>query len=435
MPEVGTIAIAGARWFESGVGGMRTTIVVQEGVVAAIGPDVAVPAGAEVIDGHDAVVCPGFLDLHCHLRVPGQPEKETMATATRAAAAGGFTRLVAMPNTAPPVDRVEVLAEVQRQAAMATVRVLPTAAVTLNLEGEALTDMVLLEQFGAVAFTDDGRNLYGADLAGRAVALAARLGTLVMVHAQDPRWQDGEVHGGLAAQFGLRDWPAEAETAVVQALIEASRRSGGRVHVQHVSCAETIPVLRAARAEGLPVTSEVTPHHLALTSDAVVRDGRPDPLAKVNPPLRTEADRAALVAAFMDGTIDAIATDHAPHEAASKAVPFADASFGISGLETALGLCLRLVARGELTLERLVDGLTVAPQRVLRPGAARPAIRAGKPADLTVFAPDETWTVDPVRFHSLGHNTPLGGETLPGCVRLTIAAGRVAHQAEAVEVA
>jgi dihydroorotase len=219
-------------------------------------------------------------------------------------------------------------------------------------------------------------------------------------------------------------------------MIDAARQSGARLHIQHVSCAETIALLRSARGEGLPVTAEATPHHLALTSDLVLRGSAPDPLAKVNPPLRGEADRRALVAAVMDGTIDAIATDHAPHEMESKRVPFADASFGFSGLETALGLCLRLVAAGELTLERVLECLTSGARKCMLPvlEGFRPGLRPGEPADLVLFDPNAEWTVEPERFRSRGRNTPLAGERLPGRVLLTIAGGCIAHAAEEVPV-
>ena len=407
--------------------------MVRDGLLTAIGPGAARDLRGDIIEARGAVLCPGFLDLHCHLRT-GQPEKETVLSASAAAAAGGFTRLCAMANTSPPIDDANALYSAQQEAVAAPVRVMQVAAVTRDLAGRELTNLDILAQLGAVAFSDDGHHRYGQDLAAAALQEAARAGRVLLVHAQDEEaCPDGQVDEPLAATTGLAPWPCAAETGVIEAMLQASRKTGAPVHIQHVSCAESVALLRRAKAEGLPVTAEVTPHHLALTSVRVLRGGAPDPMAKVNPPLRAEEDRLALISGLEEGVIDAVATDHAPHQAAAKELPFAAASFGFSGLETALGLCLTLVESGQLTLPRLIDALTEAPRRCLRVKLPPALLRPGQVADLTLFDPEAKWVVDASRFRSRGHNTPLQGETLCGRVLLTIAQGRIVHRAQKTE--
>ncbi|MHB8507208.1 MAG: dihydroorotase [Candidatus Dormibacteria bacterium] len=434
-----SFVIRGARWVESGMAGIAADVVVRSGMITAVGPNTGAAQPGRVIDGSGCILAPGFLDLHCHLRVPGQEDKETVQSGTRAAAAGGFTRIVAMANTDPPVDNIGTLGELTRQTAAAPVRVLPAAAVTVGLAGKELTDMGLLASFGAVAFTDDGRHAYGGDLATAAMRRAAAAGRVLMIHAQDEAsCRHGQVSPTVAARAGLVPWPCSAEADAVEDMLRALRKGGGRLHVQHVSCAATLDHLRAARAEGLAVTAEATPHHLVLTEARVMANGSDaDPEAKVNPPLRSEADRSALVHALAEGLIDAIATDHAPHQAETKAVSFAEASFGFSGLETALPLCLSLVEMGGLSMERLVHLLTAGPRRCLGgPVATMPArLRVGDPADLVLFDPADSWVVDSAAFASRGHNTPLQGRTLKGRVRLTVAGGRVVHDLEGAPIA
>ncbi|HEV3230799.1 MAG TPA: amidohydrolase family protein, partial [Candidatus Dormibacteraeota bacterium] len=310
------LVIRGAKWVESGASGITADAVIQAGRLLAVGLGVAdgivgqrvLAAGAREIDAQGLVLTPGFIDLHAHLREPGQEHKETIASGARAAAAGGFTHVVSMANTSPAVDDLETLQAVLRAAGAASVRVHPAAAVTVDLTGRELTDIGLLASFGAVAFTDDGRNAYGLKIARAAVAAATKAGRVVCMHAQDEGCcGDGQASPPVARRFGLAPWPASAETDAVEVLLGAARECQGRVHVQHVSCAETVELLRRARAEGVAVTAEATPHHMALTDALVDRDGAPDPLAKVNPPLRSEADRAAVVAAVREGVIDAIA--------------------------------------------------------------------------------------------------------------------------------
>jgi len=433
MAEPLDLAIREALWYERGVDGIVVDVVIERGVVTALGPGAARGATGPALDAGGAVVSPGFFDLHCHLRVPGQEAKETIATGTAAAAAGGFTRVLAMANTSPPLDSAEALGAALRAAHDAPVRVLQAAAVTVGLEGRELAPMDLLAQLGAAAFSDDGKHLYDAELGERALSRAAALGRPVLVHAEDAATcAGGQADPSVAGALGVAPWPCAAEVDAVVAMLEACRRGGGHLHVQHVSCAETVELVRAARAEGLHVTAEATPHHLALTSGVALEPGVDAAMAKVNPPLRAERDRAAVVAGLRDGTIDAIATDHAPHEAATKQAGFTAASFGISGFETALPLVLGLVDAGELTLGRAVEALTEAPWRCLRQqglAGSRPGLRRGEPADLVLFDPRAEWTVDPEGFASRGHNTPLRGRRVRGRTVLTVSRGSLVHSA------
>ena len=439
MRETADLVLLGARRVAPGEPEETVDAVVSGGRLVTIGPGVGEhgPAGARVIDAAGMVLSPGFIDLHTHLREPGQGHKETIDSGTRAAAAGGFTTVVAMANTTPVVDDVDTLRWVVERSVRAHARVLSVGAVTVDLAGRELTDFPALAAAGAVAFSDDGRNEYGAELGERALAAAAAVGRPVLVHAQDTdTCGSGQAHPGAAAATGVTPWPCEGESEVVARMIEAVRRSGGHLHVQHVSCESALELVRAARAEGLPVTAEVTPHHLTLTEQRVLAAGGGDPLAKVNPPLREESDRAAVVEGLRDGVISAIATDHAPHEMASKSGGFSSASFGFSGLETALAVCLSLVHAGLLELARVVEALTIGPHSILPARVVpRPGLRVGEVADLVLFDPERPWTVDPGAMVSMGRNTPLAGQRLRGRVMLTVASGRLVHLAEEVLVA
>ncbi|MFN2464849.1 MAG: dihydroorotase [Candidatus Dormibacteria bacterium] len=436
MPDLANLLIRNVMRLEPGKPAQEVDILVQKGRVVSVEPvnwaGSLRPGDSRLttVDGRGMHVAPGFIDLHTHLRDPGQHHKETIATGAAAAAAGGFTTIVAMANTDPPVDNVETLELVQERARAVPVNVHSVGAVTHYLEGFELTDLESLARAGAVAFSDDGRNAYPLELATEAMARAGRLQRPVMVHAQDElSCPNGQVNPGVATRAGVEPWPCAAEVTAVERAIEACRRSGGRLHLQHLSCARSVELLAAARAEGLPVTAEAAPHHMVLTENRVLREGQPDPLAKVNPPLRLEADRRAVVEAVASGVIDAIATDHAPHERASKELPFARCSFGFSGLETALALCLDLVDRGELKLPRLIEALTVGPWECLRESLPqrRPGFHVGEPADLTVFEARALWTVNPEGFQSMGKNTPLTGREMRGKVMLTLAGGQVVH--------
>jgi dihydroorotase len=445
VPEVANLVIRGATRMEPGQPRQEVEAVIENGVLVELHPlhwgGRPTVLGAsrdpgrgtkdkQVIAASGMYLAPGFTDIHTHLRQPGQEHKETIQSGAEAAAAGGFTSIVAMANTEPPVDRPEVLRQVVDQTKSAVIRVSSVAAVSRGLHGADLTDFEALAEAGAVAFSDDGRNAYGLELAVEAGKRAAALDRAILVHPQDESTcPDGQVNDAVANSTGLRPWPCDAEVSAVKQAIEACRRSGGRLHLQHISCARTLRLLEKAKGEGLPVTAEVTPHHLTLTEGRVLAGIEPDPLAKVNPPLRTDADRLQLVAALASGLIDAVATDHAPHDAASKELEFKLASFGFSGLETALSLCLELVESGALHLHRLVEALTVGPWRCLMPGLGQPppGLRVGETADLVLFETKGLRALDPAQMLSRGKNTPLVGREMRGRVLLTVAAGRVVH--------
>ena len=436
-------------------------VVIANGRVAAIGGmDVAAEALAQLEAGGQRVrtldlparwvLAPGFVDLHTHLREPGFEAKETIATGTRAAARGGFTTLCCMPNTQPVLDTRAALALVRRAAEGAPARVRPIAAISKGEDGKELSEMAELVEAGAVAFSDDGRPVSSSRLMRLALEYAAPLGVPVVEHCQDEDLVGGGVmhEGQISTLLGLRGWPAAGEDVMLARDLALVRLTGAKYHAAHLSTAGSVALIRQAKAAGLPVTAEVTPHHLLLTdawvagertgplADALREMGLPVPLGerydtntKVNPPLRTAADCAALLEGVLDGTIDAIATDHAPHAWVDKACEYGEAAFGISGLETALASLLALVHTGKLPLVTLIAALTVRAARAW--GLDAGTLRPGSPADIVIFEPDEEWMVAPEQFASLGHNTPLAGLTLRGRVRLTWLSGELVYEADA----
>ncbi len=432
-------------------------IVVRDGILEAV--SWLDEAGSDGVGADGVVVAPGFVDLHAHLREPGNEDAETVATGLAAAAHGGFTTVCAMPNTTPALDEPGVLAAIRAAAAASgsPVELLAYGAVTAGRAGETLAALGELADAGVVGFSDDGAPVRAADILRHAMAYAGALGLPIVDHPEDATQTEGaEANDGLVATvLGLRGWPASAEeTAVARdlAIVADVRRDvpGARLHLTHVSTAGALELVRRAKSKGLPVTCDVTPHHLALSDEWIAgarrfgweagpngdpwRDGAivATPYAsslRVNPPLRTPADVLACLAAVADGTADAIATDHAPHTEVDKAVEFGLAANGISGIETALGLVLAAVDAGQLSLARAIAALTVGPAAIA--GRARGLVE-GEPADLVVFDRSERWTVDVDALLSKGRNTPLAGLELPGRVLLTMAAGRLAYEAPAL---
>lgn len=405
-------------------------VLLADGVVAALGPRLAAPDGAEVVDAAGLVVCPGLIDLHVHLREPGGEHKETIASGARAAAAGGFTAVCAMPNTDPPIDDPAAVGYVLAQGARAAgARVYPVGAISVGRKGQRLTPVGELVEAGAVAITDDGDPVMDSGLMRLALEYAQTFGIPVADHPEDLTLSRGGVvnEGLVATRLGLRGIPNAAEDVMVVRDLLLAELTGGHIHLQHVSTAFAVEAIRAAKARGVRVTAEVTPHHLILTEEAV--DGyRTD--AKMKPPLRTRADVQAVREGLADGTLDCVATDHAPHHYDEKEQAFDDAPFGIVGLETALGLLItELVRPGVLDLPRLVERMSCAPARAFSlPGGT---LRPGSVADVTVFDPDEEWVVDPAQFLSRSRNSPFPGRRLSGRPRLTIVGGRIVWRAGA----
>src|SRR6185369_14385480 len=382
-----------------------------------------------VVDARGAVLAPGLVDLHVHLREPGQTSKETIASGTRAASAGGFTAIACMPNTQPVVDNPAWVKWILSRAAEAGhCRVYPIAAVTVGQKGETLAELAALADAGAIAFSDDGHPLMSAEVMRRALEYARPLKRPVVCHEEDLTLR-GRGHmneGPTATRLGLRGIPAAAETVMVRRDVELAELTGGRVHLAHLSCAASFAALRDAKQRGLAVSGETCPHYWTLTDEAVAEY---DTHAKMNPPLRSARDRAAVIEAIREGVVDCFTTDHAPHTLEDKRQPFDHAPFGIVGLETALALTLTfLVEPGHLTLARALELWTDGPRRVF--GLPKVALAPGSPADLVLFDPTQEWTVDPARFHTLGHNTPFAGWRVRGRVLATWCGGALTHREE-----
>ena len=393
--------------------------------------------GAHVVELPSAlVVTPGLIDMHVHLREPGHEHKETIATGTASAVAGGFTAVACMPNTDPVNDHSAVTEFIVKRAAEAKLaRVYPIGAVSMGSNGQQLTEIGDLRHAGCVAISDDGRPVATALLMRRAMEYASMFGMPVIDHCEDPSLKgDGVAHEGpVAAMLGLRGIPGAAESVGVERDIAVAEMTAGHVHIAHMSARQSLRAVRAGKAAGIRVTCEVTPHHFVLTDQALAERGGYDANTKMNPPLREEADRAAMIEGLRDGSIDVIATDHAPHHADEKSLEFDRAPFGIVGLETAVSLCLdRLVHGGVIGLPRLVELLSLNPARVL--GIPGGTLSEGAQADLTVLAPDATVTIDARSFKSKSKNTPFDGWTLKGGVAATIVGGRVVYANENMPV-
>ena len=402
-------------------------ILIDGDKIARVGRDL--PAnGADVIEvPSSCVVTPGLIDMHVHLREPGQEHKETIATGVLAAIAGGFTAVACMPNTDPINDQASVTQLiVTRAKAAGLARVYPIGAVSIGSKGEQLTEIGDLRAAGCVAISDDGRPVATALLMRRALEYAGMFGMPVIEHAEDPSLKgDGVAHeGAVSGMLGLAGIPGAAEAIMVERDVSLAELTGGRVHIAHMSARQSLRAVRAGKERGISVTCEVAPHHFTLTDQSLTEHGGYDTNFKMNPPLREEADRAAMIEGLRDGSIDVIATDHAPHHADEKALEFDRAPFGIVGLETAVPICLdRLVHAGVLSLPRLVELLSVNPARLL--GIPGGTIAEGSVADLTVLAPDQSVTIRAASLRSKSKNTPFDGWTLRGAVAATIVGGKI----------
>jgi len=404
-------------------------VLVRGGEIAELGPpgSLSAPAGAEVLDGEGRHLLPGFVDPHVHLRAPGQEHKEDLDSGTRAAAAGGYVAVVAMPNTDPVVDSAPVLRSL-RDAARREARI-PVgflAAVTRGLDGEALTEMAELRDAGALGFTDDGRPVHRAGILRKALQYQKLAGGVLCLHEEDPTLSGrGAMHEGeVAARLGLAGIPSVSESTMIARDAALARYEDGRIHIQHLSALESVEAVAEAKARGVRITAEVSPHHLALTDDVLLE--ALDTRCKMNPPLRAEADRQALVAGLRDGTIDCIATDHAPHAREEKEVPFEEAPMGTTGLETAFAAVhTALVRPGVLDLALVVERLS-AGAAVL--GLPLPEIRPGRPADFCLVDLEAEWEVGEAGYESRSENCCFAGRRLHGRVLATVAGGGVAYR-------
>lgn len=405
-------------------------ILLRDGQVVEISLPNKIRGGAdEKFDARGLIVAPGFIDLHVHLREPGQSYKETVASGTAAAAAGGFTSVCCMPNTQPVLDSPEWVTWLRQPQRGAVVNVFPIAAATQASKGAVLTDFRALQRAGAVAVTDDGKPILSDTTMRDALRASAEINFPIVQHAEDTRTTQGcsMNEGPTSLRLGLRGMSVMAEAAIVDRDVQLAQQfNGARLHVAHLSTAEALTPVRRAKRNRARVSCEVTPHHFALT-DADIHDY--DTNFKMNPPLRSTEDREALIVALADGTVDAIATDHAPHAPHEKIIEFERAAFGITGLETALGLAITVLHSGRrMPLARIVELFTAGPARVIDL-RGRGTLLRGSHADVTIFDPKKRWTFDAAKSRSKSHNTPFDGRQLTGKVVATIVGGRVVHRA------
>jgi dihydroorotase len=420
-----TLLISGGRIIDPGRSiDRRGHLLIAEGKIKSITePGATTPGeGYKVIDAEGLIVCPGFIDCHCHLRQPGFEDKETIASGSQAAARGGFTTICCMPNTQPPLDSAEMIDYVNNTAAKeAAVRVLPIGCISRGRQGKELADMDSMVDAGAVAFSDDGDSVMDNNLMQQALQRSLALGLPVYDHCEDKSLNEADQGASPAA-----------EESVIARDIELARCTGGHIHIAHVSTHGAVELIRRARITGVNITAEATPHHLTLTQDCVAECGN---MARVNPPLRSQDDVAALVEGLNDGTIDIIATDHAPHTAADKQGDFSRAAFGISGFETALGSLMGLVHRGRIELTTLIARLTSQPARTFGGRLSKlGTLEIGSIADVVIFDPDLEWTVNAAEFVSKGKNTPLDGKRLKGKVIATIYNGNIVYKDDSLSI-
>ena len=429
----GSLLIAGGRVIDPSTGTDEVRdVLALDGRIEAVARDITGPDGIPRIEADGLVVAPGLIDVHVHLREPGAEHKETIRTGAQSAAAGGFTTIWAMPNTDPPLDDPAAVGFVREEARRwarkgeGGARVSPVAAASLGLAGEQMTEIGGLVEAGAVAVTDDGHPIHDPALMRRLLEYTQSFGIPVLQHAEDMALSAGGVmnEGAVATALGLRGIPNASESTVVARDIYLADLTGGHVHVQHVSTREAVELIRVGRERGVRVSGEASPHHMTLTEEAV-RGYRTE--AKMNPPLRSEADRLAVRQGLIDGVLECVATDHAPHHYEEKEREFDDAPFGIVGLETALSVCIgELVTPGDLTLFDLIERMSTAPARLM--GVEGGTLRPGSRADLVIFDPEEVWTVDPASFHSKSRNTPFAGWTVTGRVKRTLIGGETRYE-------
>ena len=412
-------------------------LVISEGKISRPGSGQASLPGSDydVLNAEGLIVCPGFIDLHCHLRQPGFEEKETISSGSRAAARGGFTTICCMPNTSPPLDSRATIDYVKSVAASeGAVRVLPIGCISRGRKGKELAEMGELAQAGAIAFSDDGQPLRSSLLMRQAMEYSLAFGLPVIDHCEDTALSEGGQmnEGIIATRLGLCGIPAAAEESIVARDLALAELTGARLHIAHTTTEGSVELIRRAKEKGIRVTAEVTPHHLTLTEEKVLGYNTN---AKVNPPLRTKRDIVALIYGLKEGVIDIIATDHAPHTGNDKLSEFALAPFGISSLETALGSLMSLVHAGELTLAMLITKLTCGPAKLIGTGYGKlGSLEAEAPAEVTIFDPNREWLVDTSDFASKGKNTPLNGEKLKGKVMATIYQGKFVYKDESLAI-
>jgi dihydroorotase len=414
-------------------------LLIDDGKIVQVGGTV-ISGEAKNFDASGLIVCPGFTDLHCHLREPGFEDKETIATGTKAASIGGFTTVCCMANTEPPLDTPATVNWVMQKASRdSLVAVLPIGCITKGRKGEELTDMVELAEAGVIAFSDDGNPVASSQLMRRAMEYSRDLGLPIIEHCEDKTLSDNGIinEGQMSVKFGIKGIPAAAEEAMVARDLALAKQTRTRLHIAHVSTKGSVELIRRAKEEGISATAEVTPHHLTLTEESIMGKASNKPFdtnAKVNPPLRTKEDVQALIEGLKVGVIDAIATDHAPHTLADKNCGLELAAFGISGFETALGCLMGLVHQGEISLAQLVSKLTCEPAKVIGRNAELGTLKAGAPANITILDPDREWIVDSRNFASKGRNTPYDGYKFKGKVMATIANGKIAYIDDSLRV-
>jgi len=427
------VAYVNARLIDPAAGlDVPGALLTQGRTIADFGPRLfndGVPAGVEAVDCGGRVLAPGLIDMHVHFREPGHEHKETLATGSRSAAAGGVTTVACMPNTNPVLDDVALVHFIERRAReTAIVKVHPIAAITRGLEGRELAEMGMLKEAGALAFSDDGRPVADSQVMRRALSYGTAFDALIIQHAEDPSLSGCGCmnEGEIATRLGLPGIPNASEAVIVERDIRLAEITGGRYHVAHISTAEAVEAVRKAKARGLRVTAEAAPHHFVLNEEAV---GDYLTFAKMAPPLRSEKDRAAVVEGLRDGTIDAIATDHAPHDQDSKRLPFAHAANGIVGLETMVPLSLELYHGGVMGLMPLLAAMTCKPADLLGLDCGR--LAKGAPADLVVLDIDVSWQVDVAQFQSKSKNSPFNGRAVRGRALRTVVGGRTVYRRDA----